>query len=40
MTLAEFSACVEGWKRANGVEEKPTPPTDEEFDKMLTESGG
>lgn len=40
MTMAEFHACVEGWKRANGVEEKPDPPTDTEFDEMLAEAGG
>jgi hypothetical protein len=37
MTLAEFYACIDGWKRANGAEDKPPPPTDQEFDEMQAE---
>ena len=40
MTLAEFDACVEGWKRANGADEKPEPPSEATFEKMLAEAGG
>ena len=39
MTLAEFDACAEGWKRANGAEEKPEPPSDENFEKLLALAG-
>jgi len=39
MTLAEFSACVDGWKRANGAEDRPEPPSDEKFAQMLAEAG-
>lgn len=36
MSLWEFSACVEGWRRANSTEEeKLPPPTAEEFQQML-----
>jgi hypothetical protein len=32
MALWELSACVEGWNKVHGGEQKPQPPTDEEFD--------
>jgi len=35
MTLWQFAAAVDGWNRTHGGEEKPEPPTDEEFDEML-----
>jgi hypothetical protein len=38
-SLAEFVACVEGWKRANGVEDKPSRPSDDAFERMLAEAG-
>jgi hypothetical protein len=28
-------ACVEGYNKANGSEDKLEPPTDEEFERML-----
>lgn len=31
MSLWQFSACVEGWKEANGVETKPEAMSDEEY---------
>jgi hypothetical protein len=30
-----LSACVEGYNKANGAEEKIPPPTDAEFDALL-----
>jgi hypothetical protein len=36
MSLWEFSACVEGWRRAHSDEEEmPDPPSNEKFDEMI-----
>lgn len=37
MTPWELVACIEGWNRHHG-ENKPAPPTDEEFDEALRKS--
>jgi hypothetical protein len=37
MSLYQFSACVDGFNRANG--DKPRPPTDEEYYASLRELG-
>ena len=34
-SLWEFAAAVQGWSKANGGESKPTPPTEEEFDRIM-----
>jgi hypothetical protein len=31
----QFAACIEGFNKANGAEEKIEAPTDEEFEDML-----
>lgn len=31
MSLFQFAACVDGFNRANGGEDGPQAPTDEEF---------
>lgn len=38
MSLYQLGAYVAGWSKANGVEDKPAPPTDEEFEEMLAAS--
>lgn len=35
MTFWEFAAVVEGWSRANGGETTPTPPSEEEHDRLM-----
>lgn len=35
MSLWEFASCVSGYRRAHSPEERPEPPTPEEFDKMV-----
>jgi hypothetical protein len=35
MTMWELAVCVDGVNRSNSPEEELTPPTDEEFEKML-----
>lgn len=35
MSLWQFAACVDGWNTAQGGEEKPEPPTPEEYYDML-----
>lgn len=38
MTLWQFAACVDGWNRTHGAEQdKIEPPTDSEFDALLSE---
>lgn len=37
MSLAEFFACVDGWKRVHGAEEKPDAPSDEWFDEQVAQ---
>ncbi len=32
MTLWEIVACIEGYNRVHGGEQKPSAPTDEEFE--------
>lgn len=39
MSLWQLAACVDGWRRANGGDEKPPPPTAEEHDAMLEKWG-
>ncbi len=39
MSLWQFVACLDGWKAANGVEEKPEPPSAEEFRDMVERLG-
>lgn len=34
MSVWEFAACVDGWNKAHG-DNKPEPPTEEEFDEIL-----
>jgi hypothetical protein len=34
-SLWEFQAGLAGWLRANGSEDKPTAPTDEEHDDLV-----
>ena len=34
MTLWELAAAIEGYNRANGAEDKPAPPSDEEFEAL------
>lgn len=36
MTMWQFAACVEGYNRAHG-DNKPQPPSEEEFDTALAE---
>lgn len=38
MTLWQFFACIDGFVTANSPE-KPAPPSDEEFERMLTRHG-
>jgi hypothetical protein len=38
MTLWEFAACVDGFNRANGGDERPEPMTPEEFDEAVAQS--
>ena len=35
MTLWEFNACCEGYRRAHSPEEPPAPPTPEEYAAMI-----
>jgi hypothetical protein len=35
MSLWQFMACVEGWNRANGSEEKPQAMSDTEFEALV-----
>ena len=35
MSLWELAACIEGWKKAKGVEEKPAAPSAEEHLAMV-----
>lgn len=35
MSLWEFAACVEGYRKANSPEPKPPPPTAEKFAEMV-----
>lgn len=35
MSLWEFVACLDGWKAAHGVEEKPQAPSADEFYDMV-----
>jgi hypothetical protein len=37
MSLAEFFACIEGWKRANGAEEEPPAMDADRFDQIVAE---
>ena len=39
ITTWELAACVEGWNRAHGAEEKPAPMSNDEFDAMLARHG-
>jgi hypothetical protein len=38
MSLWQFSACVEGWNKANG-DGRPDAPTDDEFDAAVAALG-
>lgn len=35
MSVWEYSACIKGWNKAHGGD-KPEPPTEDEFDKVLS----
>lgn len=35
LSLGEFISCVEGWNRVHGAPDKPEPPSEERFEKML-----
>jgi hypothetical protein len=35
MSLWEFAACVEGWRKANSPSERLEPPSPEEFAAMV-----
>ena len=39
MTLWELSACIKGYRIANGVEEKPAAPSADEFYAMVERLG-
>lgn len=39
MSLWQFLACLDGWKAANGVEEKPPAPSADEFHDMVSRLG-
>ena len=39
MSLWQFVACVDGWKTANGVEDKPAAPSADEFHDMVNRLG-
>ena len=39
MSLWQFVACVDGWKAANGVSDKPAPPSAAEFYDMVERLG-
>ncbi len=39
MSLWQFMACLDGWKAAHGVEEKPAPPSADEFHDMVSRLG-
>ena len=39
MSLWQFGAVSDGWRLANGAEEKIQPPTDEEHDEMVAKYG-
>ena len=39
MTVWELSACIEGYRQANGGEEKQTAPTADEFYDMVDRLG-
>lgn len=39
MTIWEFGASIEGWKAAQGGEQKPEAMDDDEFDDMLKRAG-
>lgn len=36
MSLWQFIACLDGWKAANGAEDKPEPPSADEFHDMVS----
>lgn len=36
MSLWQLTACADGWKAANGAEEKPEAPSEEEFHDMVS----
>lgn len=35
MSLWQYLAALDGWNRANGSNEKPGPPSDDDFDRVL-----
>lgn len=40
MSLWEFVACADGWRKAQpGYEDKPPPPTEEEHEELLAKYG-
>jgi hypothetical protein len=39
LSLWEFAEAIDGWKAANGVEEKPEPPNADEFYDMVARLG-
>lgn len=39
MTMWELAACADGYNRAHGPEEKPEPPTPEEFEALKRQAG-
>lgn len=39
MSLWQFLACVDGWKTANGVEERPEAPSPDEYRDMVARLG-
>lgn len=39
MSLWQFSACVDGFNKANGAEEMPEPPTADEYYDMIERLG-
>lgn len=39
MSLYQFTACVDGWNKAHGPEDKPEAPTPEEFRDMVERLG-
>lgn len=39
MSLWEFTACIDGWNKSQGAEEKPEAMSGERLDELLVEFG-
>lgn len=37
MMLWQFTACIDGWNRAQGGDDRPPPMSDDKFDNALRE---